>query len=86
VAMAVLFTLVGFQRSRTLGALAPFALAIPLGSVHLSRHYAIDGYAAILSVLVIWWIAGSLASPLTRGNKLPFNGDLQPTSRLHAGR
>ena len=29
-----------------------------LGSVYLGWHYAVDGYAAVSGMLVLWWIAG----------------------------
>jgi membrane-associated phospholipid phosphatase len=32
-----------------------------LGSVYLGWHYAVDGYASILGMLGIWWIAGRLS-------------------------
>jgi PAP2 superfamily len=35
-----------------------FTLAVLAGSVALGWHYAVDGYAAILLVPLIWWIAG----------------------------
>lgn len=62
VAVAVLFVLLGFRHSPVLGWLMLlFALAILLGSVHLGWHYAIDGYAVIPPVLLIWRLAGGMA-------------------------
>lgn len=62
VAVAVLFVLLGFRHSPVLGWLMLlFALAILLGSVHLGWHYAIDGYAVIPPVLLIWRLAGRMA-------------------------
>lgn len=38
-----------------------FLLVILVGSVHLGWHYAIDGYAAMLLMVPIWWLAGYAA-------------------------
>ncbi|WP_420428229.1 phosphatase PAP2 family protein [Algiphilus sp.] len=37
-----------------------FLFCILVGSVHLGWHYAVDGYAAGLIMLPIWWIAGKV--------------------------
>ncbi len=59
VAMAVLFALVGWRTNRWLGLLfTAYAAVILVGSVHLGWHYAIDGYASLVAVLVIWWCSG----------------------------
>lgn len=63
VAMPLLYVLVAWRRSRLLGLLfLAYAAAILLGSVHLGWHYAVDGYASIVAVPVIWWAAGRLTS------------------------
>jgi len=37
-----------------------FVLLILLGSVHLGWHYALDGYVAIILVLLCWQFAGAI--------------------------
>jgi hypothetical protein len=59
VATATLLALFGWQYSRPYGiALTLFAVIIFIGSIHLGWHYAVDGYAAILGTLAIWWGVG----------------------------
>lgn len=59
VAVAVLYTLLGWSVRRPLGILfGAYALAVVVGSVHLGWHYAVDGYASIVGVAVIWWLSG----------------------------
>jgi hypothetical protein len=59
VAMATLWAIVGFQRSRAAG-LAGFAflMTIFVGSVALGWHYLIDGIAAMVMVPLIWSSVG----------------------------
>ncbi len=60
VAMPVLYTLTALKVSRPLAAaFALYGLVILVGSVHLGWHYAVDGYAGIVGVLVIWRLAGA---------------------------
>jgi hypothetical protein len=62
VAMPVLFALAGWRFNQWLGAgLAAYAVAMLIGSVHLGWHYAIDGYASILGVVLLWGVAGRAA-------------------------
>lgn len=62
VALSILFVLLGFRASRLAGSLfLIFAALILLGSVHLGWHYAIDGYAVIPLVWLIWRVSGKLA-------------------------
>lgn len=59
VASSVLFALLGWRVNRKLGiAYSIFALCILLGSVHLGWHYAIDGYAAVVLMIAIWYGVG----------------------------
>lgn len=59
VAMAVLFALVGFRWRRWAGVvLTVFAGLVLIGSVHLGWHYAIDGYASIVFVVICWVLVG----------------------------
>lgn len=41
-----------------------FAALIVVGSVHFGWHYAIDAYASLIAVPVLWWIAGRLTRPM----------------------
>ena len=62
VALAILFVLLGFRAGRSAGWLfLLFAALILLGSIHLGWHYAIDGYAVIPLVWLIWRVSGKLA-------------------------
>jgi membrane-associated phospholipid phosphatase len=59
VAMATLFALVCWRIRRWLGiVMTIYATIIMIGSVHLGWHYAIDGYAGALGMLLIWWVVG----------------------------
>ena len=59
VALATLFALVGWRTNRWVGiATTLFAVIIQIGSVHLGWHYAIDGYAGAVGMIVIWLLVG----------------------------
>jgi hypothetical protein len=58
VGMAVLGVCAAWSRRWLAGIFAIFTLAILTGSVALGWHYAVDGYASILVVPLIWWLAG----------------------------
>jgi hypothetical protein len=59
VSMATLFTLFWWRLDRRLGASAAvFALVTFVSSILLGWHYAVDGYAAALGTVAIWWAAG----------------------------
>ena len=63
VALATLNALLLSRLSRIAGMAGWAYLALILvGSVHLGWHYAIDGYASIIAVLLIWRAAGWWAS------------------------
>ncbi len=62
VAMPVLFALAGWRVDWRLGTgLAAYALAVLIGSIHLGWHYAVDGYASVLGVMLLWKLAGRAA-------------------------
>jgi hypothetical protein len=49
------------SRPRWLRCLAwPYAVLILMSSVALGWHYAVDGYAAMIGVWLIWWLTGRL--------------------------
>jgi hypothetical protein len=74
VALAFLFFLGMRKVSKVLGAASGlFCVIILLGSVHLGYHYALDGYVAIAATLVIWKVAGWLASIMTATNQPPLS-------------
>jgi len=59
VAMATLFALVCWRTRRWLGiVMTIYAAVIVIGSVHLGWHYAVDSYAGVLGMLLIWWLVG----------------------------
>ena len=61
VALPMLFVLVSWKSSLLLRSLFLVYLGFNLvGSVLLGWHYAVDGYAAILGVIVIWVGMGKL--------------------------
>lgn len=62
VGSAIVFALLGISSGkRWLGwALSGFAVVIMITSVHLTMHYAIDGYASLLIATAAWRLAGWL--------------------------
>jgi PAP2 superfamily len=67
VALPVLATCAAWRRFRPLAwAFALFSAVILIGSVHTGWHYAVDGYASLVLVPMIWWLAGRLATPHVR--------------------
>ena len=62
VSSAALLAFAGSAASRQLGILGWALCAITLlTSVHLGWHYAVDGYASILGMAAIWWLAGRVS-------------------------
>ena len=61
VSSAALLAFAGSATSRRLGILGWTLCATTLlTSVHLGWHYAVDGYASILGMALIWWLAGRM--------------------------
>jgi hypothetical protein len=61
VGVAVLNAILGWHLSRTAGwLLTIFAVLIMIGSVHLGWHYAVDGYASVLTIPLIWKLGGMI--------------------------
>ncbi len=59
VAIATLFTLLGWRISPFWGGAASVFLAVIfLGSIHLGYHYAIDGYVSMMLTPIVWWGSG----------------------------
>lgn len=82
VAITMVNALLLSRLSRTAGILGWVYLALILvGSVHLGWHYAIDGYASILAVLLIWRAAGWWASrsESRAPGPVPLQGDFGPS-------
>ena len=51
--------LLGFRINRVLGCFfTVYLLVIMVGSVHIGWHYAVDGYVAIATTLILWKIVG----------------------------
>lgn len=60
VAMVAIFALLGWRVHWGLGlTFTLFAALILVSSVHLAWHYAVDGYAGILGVCLIWALVGA---------------------------
>ena len=66
VAGATLFALLGWRTNRFLGiALSVNVGLILIATVFLGWHYAVDGYAAIVGTVAIWWIVGAIIQRTT---------------------
>lgn len=58
-ALATLFALVCWRTNRWLGVvMSAYVLVILVASIHLTWHYAVDGYVGIAASVAIWWIVG----------------------------
>lgn len=67
VAMASLFAIGGFQRSRLLGAVfTVYALTIWIASVHLGWHYALDGVVGTAMMAALWALSRPIARVVAR--------------------
>ena len=67
VAMASLFAIGGFQRSRALGVVfSVYAVMIWIASVHLGWHYALDGVVGTVMMVALWLLSKPIAHILAR--------------------
>lgn len=67
VAMASLFAIAGYQRSRTLGVIfTVYAVMIWIASVHLGWHYALDGMVGTAMMGALWALSKPIARVLAR--------------------
>lgn len=67
VSIALIFFLATRRLSNWLGWLmGAFFVIILIGSVHTGYHYAVDGYAAIIFTLLIWYVSGIVAQRVHR--------------------
>jgi len=70
VAAVAVIALACWDYHRLLGVAAwIYVILILVGSVHLNWHYAIDGYAAILGTLAVWWLSGLLVRRFRPGER-----------------
>ena len=71
VAMAGLCAMTAWRLNRGLGIAAwLFAALVLIGSVGLGWHYAIDGYAALIGVAILWRLAGAAQVWIDRTDRL----------------
>lgn len=64
VAIPVIFAMAALgRRTRWLAvAASAFALLTLAGSIHLGWHYAVDGYAGIAGIVLLWWVVGRVVA------------------------
>jgi membrane-associated phospholipid phosphatase len=68
VAMATLFVIGGFQKSRRLGYFfLCYAVLIWIASIHLGWHYAADGILGALMMTSLWLVSAPIARLIAFG-------------------
>ncbi|WP_395400070.1 phosphatase PAP2 family protein [Pseudoduganella sp. UC29_106] len=83
VASSALIALLGWRVNRALGVAGTiFALLILIGSVHLGRHYALDGYVGAAGACLIWRVTGFITSASRHSVHIPVPTPLQEAVRL----
>ena len=66
VATVFLFVLMSRHMHKLIfGGFIIFFVLILLGSVHLGWHYAVDGYASIVTTAILWWVSGKIVRRLS---------------------
>ena len=72
IAVATLVTLAAWRTNRAAGwAFGMFTGLILIGSIHLGWHYAVDGYAAIVGTVIVWWASGVLLRRYFAAARIP---------------
>lgn len=70
VATAMIFT-VASRRRWLRCAVGLYTIVIFVGSVALGWHYVLDGYAAIIGAVLVWWVSGQIVSEAKAGHPFP---------------
>lgn len=79
VAIPVLLAATGWRIHPVAGwTLTVFTVLILLGSVHLAWHYAVDGYASIVAVPLLWWLVDRMYGKLEAPDRPRRAGDGGP--------
>jgi hypothetical protein len=75
-AIPTLFGMVLFASWRPAGLVAFAYVAVILaGSIYLGWHYAIDGYVSIISVGLLWKVAGVMCASAKNGDRVVLRAD-----------